>query len=171
MSWIREYLHGYSQPMLKRIVRSGLLGGLIGTAVMTLAENLEQRYTHRADSYVPARTAARLFGARQPDKKSIPRNWAMHWGTGAVMGIVRAGMSAGGMSGLDASAVHLLLRFSTDQTLENATGVGSPPWTWPPDELTLDVIHKAIYAFATGAAVDALMAHSLEDGNLRAPAN
>jgi hypothetical protein len=125
---------------------------------MTLAENLEQRFTHRADSYVPARTAARLFRARQPDKKSLPRNWAMHWGTGAVAGIARALMSANGLKGLSASSAHLLLRFSTDQTLENATGVGTPPWTWPGDELTLDIFHKAVYAFATGAAIDALMA-------------
>ena len=146
--------------MLRRIVGTGVVGGLIGTAVMTLAENVEQRFTHRADSYVPARTAAHLFRARQPDKKSIPRNWAMHWGTGTVMGVARAVMSASGFKGAAASSAHLLLRFSTDQTLENATGVGTPPWTWPRDELTLDVVHKAIYAFTTGAAVDALMARS-----------
>jgi hypothetical protein len=149
--------------MLKRIVGSGVAGGLAGTAVMTVAENIEQRFTHRSDSYVPARTAARLFRARQPDKKSLPRNWAMHWGTGAVLGIARAVMSANGLRGLRASGAHLLLRFSTDQTLENAVGVGTPPWTWPRDLLTLDIIHKAVYALATGAAVDAFMARGPEE--------
>jgi hypothetical protein len=151
---------GYIHLMLKRIVTNGLIGGLAGTAVMTIAENIEQRFTHRADSYVPARTAARLFRASRVDEKSLPRNWAMHWGTGAVAGIARAVMSAKGFTGLSASSVHLLLRFSTDQTLENAVGVGTPPWTWPRDLLTLDIAHKAIYAFATGAAVDALMARA-----------
>jgi len=44
-----------------------------------------------------------------------------------------------------------------DQTLENATGVGAPPWTWPVDEQIIDLIHKGIYAFTTGAVVDAFV--------------
>jgi hypothetical protein len=143
--------------MFGKTVISGLVGGLSGAAIMTLGENIEQRFTHRADSYVPARTAARLFRARRPDKKSLPRNWAMHYGTGAVAGIARALMAAQGFRGLSASTAHLVLRFSTDQTLENATGVGAPPWTWPRDLLKLDVFHKAVYAYTTGAIVDRLV--------------
>jgi hypothetical protein len=48
------------------------------------------------------------------------------------------------------------VRLTVDQTLENATGVGRPPWTWPREELVIDVAHKAVYAPATGAAVDRL---------------
>jgi hypothetical protein len=51
--------------------------------------------------------------------------------------------------------VNLLLL--NDQTLENATGVGAPPWTWPSDEQVIDLLHKAIYAFDTGAAADRLI--------------
>jgi hypothetical protein len=40
------------------------------------------------------------------------------------------------------------IRLSVDQTLENATGVGAPSWTWPRDELAIDILHKAGYAFA-----------------------
>ena len=143
--------------MLRRIISRGVVGGLAGTVVMTIGENIEQRFTHRADSYVPARTASRLFRASRPDKKSLSRNWAMHYGTGAVAGVARALMEAQGFRGLRASTAHLVLRFSTDQTLENATGVGTPPWTWPGDLLGLDVLHKAVYAYATGAIVDALI--------------
>lgn len=39
---------------------------------------------------------------------------------------------------------------------ENATGVGTPPWTWPRDELVIDVAHKVVYALATGAIADRL---------------
>ena len=49
------------------------------------------------------------------------------------------------------------MRLLNDQTLENATGVGAPPWTWPRDEQAIDIAHKAIYAFATGAVADLLM--------------
>jgi hypothetical protein len=40
--------------------------------------------------------------------------------------------------------MHTNLRLSFDQTLENATGVGAPPWTWPRDELLIDLSHKAL---------------------------
>ena len=36
----------------------------------------------------------------------------------------------------------------------------APPWTWPRQELLVDVAHKAVYAFATGAVADALAARS-----------
>jgi len=45
---------------------------------------------------------------------------------------------------------------SFDQTLENATGV-VPPWTWPRDELLIDVSHKALYTLVTGTISDALV--------------
>jgi hypothetical protein len=33
--------------------------------------------------------------------------------------------------------MHTNIRLTFDQTLENATGVGAPPWTWPRDELVI----------------------------------
>jgi hypothetical protein len=53
--------------------------------------------------------------------------------------------------------MHTCIRLATDQTLENATGVGAPPVTWPRSELVIDIAHKAIYSFATGLFADALI--------------
>jgi hypothetical protein len=53
--------------------------------------------------------------------------------------------------------MHTQLRLSVDQTLENATGTGAPPWRWPRDELVVDILHKGVYALATGAVTDALV--------------
>jgi hypothetical protein len=50
------------------------------------------------------------------------------------------------------------LRLAWDQTLENLTGAGAPPWTWPRDELVIDVVHKTLFSLATGAVADALIA-------------
>ena len=66
-------------------------------------------------------------------------------------------MSAANLRGPFASLMHTNLRLTLDQTLENATGVGAPPWTWPRDELLVDLSHKALYAFVTGALTDALV--------------
>jgi hypothetical protein len=139
-----------------RAVLAGVAGGLAGTAVMTAVEKAEQRVTRRPDSYVPARTLAHLLRLRRPDEDRWGRNLAMHFGTGALVGVVRGAMAEAGLRGPWAAALFTPLRLTVDQTLENATGVGAPPWTWPPDELAVDVAHKAVYALATGAAVDRL---------------
>ena len=63
--------------------------------------------------------------------------------------------AAVGLRGPRRHAAHRV-RLSFDQTLENATGVGAPPQTWPPSEQVIDVAHKAVYSFVTGAVADAL---------------
>ena len=55
------------------------------------------------------------------------------------------------------SFLFLNLWLLNHPTLENATGVGAPPWTWPVDEQVIDLVHKAIYAYATGAVADRLV--------------
>jgi hypothetical protein len=140
-----------------RAMSRGFIGGVAGTAVMTLGEKIEQRFTHRPDSYVPARTLSRLIGLRKPNKKSPARNWAMHWGTGATLGVVRGMMASLGLRGLKSSAAFLALRLFTDQSLENAMGVSDPPTQWPPEIAAIDVFHKGVYCFATGVAVDAFL--------------
>ena len=135
----------------------GTAAGLIGGAVMTAVEKAEQALTGRPDSYVPGRTLAHLVGLSDPDSDRLTRNLAMHFGTAATAGVLRAAMSAANLRGPAASFLHTWVRLAIDQTLENGTGVGAPPPTWPRDELVIDVAHKAVYAFATGAAADALI--------------
>ncbi len=128
---------------------------------MTAAEKLEQRVTGRPSSYIPARTLERLLGLpRRPDRERLGLNWAMHWGQGVALGPVRVLMAERGLRGPVGSFVFLNLRLLNDQALENATGVGAPPWTWPEDEQALDLLHKAVYAFTTGLVADALAPRS-----------
>jgi hypothetical protein len=125
---------------------------------MTLAEKLEQSVTRRPNSYVPAHTLERLLGLpRRPDSERLGLNWAMHWGQGIVFGLVRVAMARGGFRGPMGSFMFTNLRLLNDQVLENATGVGAPPWTWPADEQVIDLLHKAVYAFAAGAVADRLV--------------
>jgi len=81
----------------------------------------------------------------------------MHWGTGAAVGALRGIWSAAGLRGLRASAWHTSVRLAVDQTLENVTGVGAPPWTWSRRDQVVDVAHKAVYSLATGAIADRLV--------------
>ncbi|MCW2535211.1 MAG: hypothetical protein JWQ26_910 [Modestobacter sp.] len=146
--------------MWGRAALRGAAAGLAGVAVMTAGEKLEQRITHRPDSYVPARTLTALTtGRRLPGSARPPvRNHLMHGGTGAALGALRGVWAAAGLRGWRASAWHVAVRLATDQTLENATGVGAPPWTWSRQDQVVDVLHKAVYSFATGLVADRLVA-------------
>lgn len=155
----------WREPGLLGLVARGLLAGAAGVAAMTLAEKVEQAVTGRPSSFVPAHTLERLLGLpTRPDRERLGLNWAMHWGQGIALGPMRALMARRGFGGPIGSFVLLNLRLATDQTLENATGVGAPPWTWPEDEQAIDLLHKAIYAFAAGVAADWLVR-----GRRRAP--
>lgn len=146
-----------------RLVGAGLLAGALGVAAMTLTEKIEQRVTGRPNSTVPRRTLQALTGlpARTAQERWL-LNHVMHWGQGTALGVVRAVMTARGRHGVRPSMVFAALRLTADQTLENATGVGSPPHTWPRRELVLDVGHKVVYALAAGAVADRLLRPSTD---------
>jgi hypothetical protein len=53
----------------------GLVAGLVGVAAMTAAEKLEQVFTRRPNSYVPAHTLERLLGLPyRPDEERLGMN-------------------------------------------------------------------------------------------------
>ncbi|MFD3762516.1 hypothetical protein [Streptomyces sp. NPDC058622] len=145
--------------MMKRALWQGLIAGTVGGVVMTLGEKAEQAFTKRPDSHVPALVLQRLTGIPERDgKQPLPVNWAMHFGQAALLGVLRSVMAQAGLRGPLASAQFTVVRLTNDQILENATGVAAPPQTWPRKELVIDVLHKTVYAFATGAVADALAA-------------
>ena len=82
-------------------------------------------------------------------------NHAMHWATGAVVGSLRGVWAVTGIRGPYANAWHTVVRLAFDQTLENASGAGAPPATWPVLEQAVDAGHKAVYSTVTGVVADA----------------
>lgn len=155
--------------MKNKALIGGLVAGLAGVAAMTLAEKLEQLLTKRPNSYVPAHTLERLLGLpHKPDSQRLALNWAMHWGQGIVFGIVRGLMAQHGVRGPVGSFLFMNLRLLNDQTLENATGVGTLPWTWPQDEQIIDLVHKGIYAFTAGVVADQLVTGPPQSADQRA---
>ena len=147
---------------------AGAGAGLAGVAAMTALEKVEQAVLGRPSSYVPARTLRALTGGSPSDAERPPGwNHAMHWGTGALVGTLHGVWAAVGMRGPRAHLAHAAVRLATDQTLENATGVGAPPHTWPWREQVVDVAHKAVYSLVTGLVVERLVAPDLESGRGR----
>lgn len=147
--------------MWRRVIWQGLVSGAIGVSVMTVGEKVEQRLTGRPDSHVPGRVLERLAGLpERPGRQPRAMNLAMHYGQGIVLGVVRSLMAQVGLRGPLASAKFTVVRLTNDQILENATGVGAPPQTWPRAELVVDVLHKSVYGFVTGLVADALAARN-----------
>lgn len=154
------------QTRVRALAAAGAKGavcGLVGVAVMTAGEKLEQAVTGRPNSYVPARTLLTLMG-RTPSQSDKPVIWnhAMHWGTGAVLGVLRGMWSVTCIRGALANTKHTGVRLAFDQTLENATGMGAPPSTWSRQEQIVDVLHKAVYSIATGIMADRWIRPGLE---------
>jgi hypothetical protein len=141
----------------------GAVAGLVGVAVMTAVEEAEMAIDHRPSSFVPARTLRALLGRQESDApQSRVWNHAMHWGTGAVVGALRGVWAVTGIRGTTANLHHAAVRLAFDQSLENGTGVGAPPTTWPRRELVIDVGLKTVYAIATGIVADRWIRPALE---------
>jgi hypothetical protein len=141
----------------------GALAGLAGVVVMTLGEKLEQTVTSRPSSYVPARALLTLLGRHAgDDEQPAAWNYAMHVGTAVAVGALRGVWAVVGLRGSRANLAHTVVRLAVDQTVENTTGVGAPPHTWPAMEQWVDVAHKGVYSFTTGFVADRLVAPRLQ---------
>lgn len=150
---------------MRSVLIRGLVAGVAGVAAMTAAEKLEQLVTHRPNSYFPAHTLEGLLGMqRKPDQDRRWLNWTMHWGQGALLGIVRAALGQRGINGPFGSFLFWNARLLSDHSLENLTGVGKRPWDYSTGEQIVDIGHKGVYAFATGLVADAL-SHRAEQPN------
>jgi hypothetical protein len=140
------------------VLARGLLAGLVGSAAMIVAEKVERAVTGRPNSHVPEHGLERLpVRPARPDRERLRMDWAMRWGQGMALGAVRALLADRGIRGPVGSFVLLSLRLLSDQALENATGVEAPPGTWSDSERAVELLPKAVYAFATGAVADALV--------------
>lgn len=144
--------------VLGRAAAAGAGAGLVGAGVMVVGEKAEQALDRRPNSYVPARALLTLLG-RHPgeDEKTAVWNSVMHYGTGAALGALRGIWAVTGIRGTYANAWHTVVRLAVDQTVENATGAGAPPASWPAGEQAVDILHKAVYSVVTGVLADRLL--------------
>ncbi len=152
-----------SRPrVLARAAGIGAVAGLLGAAAMSLGEKAEQAVTRRPNSYIPARALLTLLG-RHPSDQDRPPVWnhVMHYGTGALLGALRGVWAVTGIRGPVASGWHTVVRLGFDQTVENATGAGAAPSTWPRQELVVDVVHKTVFSVITGILADRMIRPAL----------
>ncbi|MGH3935771.1 MAG: hypothetical protein ACRDS1_12480 [Pseudonocardiaceae bacterium] len=140
---------------MKRAIVKGILAGLVGTAVMTVAQRLEMSATGRSPSTVPGEVTARLLGRTEPNAVAN-LNLATHWAHGAAMGPLRGALAGMGLRGVTGSAVFFAMMWAGDAMLYRALDIADRPWRWSAAELATDIGHKALYALVTGIAYDTL---------------
>lgn len=147
---------------IARAAGVGAVAGIVGAGAMVVGERLEQSVTRRPDSYIPARALLTLLG-RHPADGDRPTVWnhVMHYGTGAALGAVRGIWAVTGIRGPVANVWHTVVRLGFDQTVENATGAGAAPATWPAEEKVVDIAHKTVYSVVTGVVADRLLRPTL----------
>lgn len=151
-----------------RAAGTGAVAGLIGAGVMTAGEKVEQIITGRPNSYVPARALLTLLG-QHPGDHARPFLWnhVMHYCTGAGLGALRGVWAVTGIRGPHANIWHTVMRLGFDQTIENATGAGAPPATWPTKEKVVDIVHKTVFSVVTGMVADRMLPPALASGRGR----
>ena len=148
-----------TNQLLKPLVR-GMVAGAVGTLAMTASQRLEMMATGRPGSRVPGEVGAHLMPGMDPRSPSeVARlNTAVHWAHGITMGALRGALDVAGIHGTQASLTHFALVWGGDAALYRTLGVAEAPWRWTPGDLTTDMLHKGLYAAATGATYDALSA-------------
>ncbi len=139
-------------------VTRGMLAGAAGTLAATISERLEMSISGRDASSVPGQVGAHLVPGKDP---ALPADVAalnspVHWAHGITMGALRGVLDIAGLQGPAASAAHFALVWGGDAALYRALGVADVPWRWDADELTVDMLHKGLYAAVTGAVYDAM---------------
>jgi hypothetical protein len=131
----------------------GLIAGLAGSIVMTLAQNIEMKLTKRSPSSTPVDAAGKALGAQPVDESSRQRlNNVVHYTYGSMLGTVRAVLALLGIRGLMAVTLHTAFAEAMAMTLLPLLKVAPPPSRWGAKAIAMEIMHHAIYAAGTGAA-------------------
>jgi hypothetical protein len=137
----------------------GLIAGLAGTVVMTIASTLEMRLRKRPPSTAPADAAGKVLGVQPRDAEGKQRfSNVVHFAYGTTWGLARAAIGAVSCAARRrrVSAVeplaHLALVWGTALVMLPALGITKPFWRWGTKEVAIDLLHHGVYAAATDGA-------------------
>lgn len=143
----------------------GLLAGGIGTAAMTASSMLEMRLRDRPASVTPAKAAEEVLDIEPETKAAEGRlSDAVHWGYGIGWGAARGALDVIGIRGPVASAIHLAAVWGSGMVMLPTLRLTPPVTEWAPEDIAVDGLHHAVYAFTTGVAYDALIAFDRSEG-------
>ncbi len=136
-------------------IGKGIVAGLIGTAVMTLAQVIEMKISKRESSDAPAEGAKKVLDieATSEAKKDKVNN-LIHWTYGSYWGIARGIIAESGVKGWQGSAIHFAAVWGAALWMLPTLKIAPPPQKWGGKQLAKDAFFHGIYAYSTGMAYD-----------------
>ncbi len=133
----------------------GLVAGLIGTGVMTLAQTVEMKLRGREPSLAPAHAVEKTFGIEPRSEDAEQRlNQMTHFAYGSAWGLARALLGSAGVGAAAANSLHLLLVWGAALAMLPRLDLAPPVREWSKAEVAQDLGMHALYALATGAAYE-----------------
>jgi hypothetical protein len=137
-----------------QVIGKGLIAGAVGTVAITASRLLAEKLLNEEIPTAAAEAAEKLVGVEPKDEKSELRlGMLTHFAYGSALGIRRALLQSSGVRGWKADTAHLVVVHSTAGVVLPTLGIGPAPTKAPPEQVAMDVLHHAIYALATGAAL------------------
>ncbi|MDX5435908.1 MAG: hypothetical protein LPK03_01865 [Pontibacter sp.] len=144
-------------------IGKGVVAGLVGTAVMTIAQMIEMQLEDRDSSDTPYKAAKKVFGVKAEDEDAKENiNNLMHFAYGTAWGIPRALLAEFGIGGVAGTATHFGAVWGTELTVMPSLDLMEPVTEWKPKAISEDMLFHSIYAIATGLVADALTKNSEE---------
>ncbi len=140
------------------MIGQGAKAGLAGAVVMSISTNLEMRLSGRDASDAPAKALERMAGIDLDNRRAEQALvTAAHVATSVSLGVVAAVLRRRLRPDL---AVALLFGVSLipELVLVPALGAADPPWRWSKRGTGQAVLHHAVYAVATAAALEHIRA-------------
>jgi hypothetical protein len=148
-------------------VARGVVAGAAGTAAMTAYQLAVAKLRGQplatpvprtwADAPAPAQVAKRILGRRVTKQQAPLLTNAMHSLTGIGWGAVYGPLqrSVGGSAAATGAGFGTGVWAASYAELV-PLGIYNPPWTYPPQELALDLSYHLVYGVAVAAAYAAL---------------
>ncbi len=138
-------------------VGRGLVAGVAGTALMTVASTIEMKVQGREASTAPADAAAKVLGVEPTgDDEQARFSNVVHWAYGTSWGALRGVLGAVGLTGPAAAGAHFATVWGSGLVMLPALGVAPPVREWGAKALATDAFHHLVYAAATSMAFAAL---------------
>ena len=139
----------------------GLLGGLAGTAAITIAQLVENRVTGPDQSNemeeVPAEAVEQVIGVHPHGKKQKAQmSQIVHWSYGTGWGAFPPLLGAFGVRGGTVTLLHFVALSTTAALLLPALGVAPPPQETPTPKIIAQSLNHFLYALIVGWVYDAL---------------
>ena len=133
----------------------GIMAGLAGTVAITISQMIEMQITERKAGTGPANAVEKTLDIYPEPGTKKRLSQQVHWTYGTMWGIVRGILSAAGINKWVATGVHFGAITGTAMAMAPLEGQ-KPVKQWTAKEVSVDILHHAVYAMAAGLVFDAI---------------